>query len=407
VLMMGKSVDAVPECPSGNTIAIVGIDNHINKSATITTREAAHCFTSMKFSVSPVVRVAVEPKHPSDLPKFVEALKRLSKSDPCVQCSVEPTGEHIIACAGELHWDVILRELKTNFCPDMELVVSDPVVALRESILKESSIACLSKSTNKLNRLFVKVEPLDKALQEEIDSKKLFQIHDLKERARHLATNYAWNVDEARKIWCFAPNTTGPNCLVDMTKGQQYMGEIKNSVIGAFQTASSAGPICEEELRGVRLNVLDAVIHADPVHRGGNQIIPAARRATLGAILMAEPCLLEPIYLIEIQTVERAVSAIFNVLNKRRGMVIEIKPSASQTVVRAYLPVLESFGLTAALREATSGQAYPQCVFDHWDVVQGNPLEEGTRANLIAKAIRKRKGLRPEFPTPDYYLDRL
>ena len=51
----------------------------------------------MKFSVSPVVRVAVEAKNPSDLPKLVEGLKRLAKSDPMVQCMIEESGEHIVA----------------------------------------------------------------------------------------------------------------------------------------------------------------------------------------------------------------------------------------------------------------------------------------------------------------------
>lgn len=63
----------------------------------------------MKFSVSPVVRVAVEPKNPADLPKLVEGLKRLAKSDPMVQCINEESGEHIIAGAGELHLEICLK----------------------------------------------------------------------------------------------------------------------------------------------------------------------------------------------------------------------------------------------------------------------------------------------------------
>merc|ERR1712000_725034 len=96
VLMMGRTTEAIEDCPCGNTIALVGIDAYLVKSGTITTSEVAHNFKIMKFSVSPVVRVAVETKNPSDLPKLVEGLKRLSKSDPCVQCFTEESGEHIV-----------------------------------------------------------------------------------------------------------------------------------------------------------------------------------------------------------------------------------------------------------------------------------------------------------------------
>lgn len=68
----------------------------------------------MKFSVSPVVRVAVEAKNPADLPKLVEGLKRLAKSDPMVQCIIEESGEHIIAGAGELHLEICLKDLEED-----------------------------------------------------------------------------------------------------------------------------------------------------------------------------------------------------------------------------------------------------------------------------------------------------
>lgn len=67
---------------------------------------------TMRFSVSPVVRVAVEPKEARDLPKLVEGLKRLAKSDPMVQCTIEESGEHIVAGAGELHLEICLKDLE-------------------------------------------------------------------------------------------------------------------------------------------------------------------------------------------------------------------------------------------------------------------------------------------------------
>ena len=109
VLMMGRYIEPIEDCPAGNIVGLVGIDQFLLKSGTLTTSETAHNMKVMRFSVSPVVQVAVEVKNASDLPKLVEGLKRLSKSDPCVQVSISETGEHIVAGAGELHLEICLK----------------------------------------------------------------------------------------------------------------------------------------------------------------------------------------------------------------------------------------------------------------------------------------------------------
>ena len=124
VLCMGRRQEAVEDVPCGNTVAMVGLDQFITKNATLTGEkcEDAHPIKAMKFSVSPVVRVAVEPKVASDLPKLVEGLKRLAKSDPMVQCTIEETGEHIIAGAGELHLEICLKDLQDDFMGKREWI---------------------------------------------------------------------------------------------------------------------------------------------------------------------------------------------------------------------------------------------------------------------------------------------
>lgn len=101
----------------------------------------------------------------------------------------------------------------------------------------ESSQVCLSKSPNKHNRLFMKARPLEEGLAEDIEKGEVSSRGDLKTRARYLADKYDWDVAEARKIWCFGPDGTGPNLLVDVTKGVQYLSEIKDSVVAGFQWA--------------------------------------------------------------------------------------------------------------------------------------------------------------------------
>merc|ERR1711962_1276859 len=93
ILMMGRYIEAIEDVPCGNICGLVGVDQFLVKTGTITTFKDAYNMKVMKFSVSPVVRVAVEPKNPADLPKLVEGLKRLAKSDPMVQCIIEESGE--------------------------------------------------------------------------------------------------------------------------------------------------------------------------------------------------------------------------------------------------------------------------------------------------------------------------
>uniref|UniRef100_T1GGH6 Tr-type G domain-containing protein n=1 Tax=Megaselia scalaris TaxID=36166 RepID=T1GGH6_MEGSC len=294
ILMMGRYVEAIEDVPSGNICGLVGVDQFLVKTGTITTFKDAHNMKVMKFSVSPVVRVAVEPKNPADLPKLVEGLKRLAKSDPMVQCIIEESGEHIIAGAGELHLEICLKDLEEDHAC-IPLKKSDPVVSYRETVNEESNQMCLSKSPNKHN---------------------------------------------PRKIWCFGPDGTGPNFVIDCTKGVQYLNEIKDSVVAGFQWASKEGVLSDENMRGVRFNIYDVALHADAIHRGGGQIIPTTRRVLYAAAITAGPRLMEPVYLCEIQCPEVAVGGIYGVLNRRRGHVFEESQVAGTPmfVVKAYLP---------------------------------------------------------------------
>ncbi|KAI0219235.1 translation elongation factor 2, partial [Massospora cicadina] len=408
ILMMGRYIEPIEDCPAGNIVGLVGVDQFLLKSGTITSSENAHNLKVMKFSVSPVVQVAVEVKNANDLPKLVEGLKRLSKSDPCVQCFTSDSGEHIVAGAGELHLEICLKDLEEDHA-GVPIKTGDPVVSYRETVQAESSQVCLSKSPNKHNRIFMKAQPLSMELAQEIEDGKVTPRDDVKVRGRHLAENHSWDVTDARKIWCFGPETTGPNLLVDQTKAVQYLNEIKDSCVAAVQWATKEGVLCDENMRACRFNILDVTLHADAIHRGGGQIIPTCRRVIYASVLTAEPGLLEPVYLVEIQAPEQALGGIYSCLNRRRGHVFQEdqRPGTPMYNVKAYLPVNESFGFTADLRSNTGGQAFPQAVFDHWQLMNGSPLEAGTKVEQIVKEVRKRKGLVEEIPPLDRFYDKL
>lgn len=401
ILMMGRFTEPIEDVPAGNILGLVGIDQFLLKSGTLTTSETSHNLKVMKFSVSPVVRRSVEVKNAQDLPKLVEGLKRLSKSDPCVVTSINESGEHIVAGAGELHLEICLKDLEEDHA-GVPLKVSDPVVSYRETVAAKSSMTALSKSPNKHNRLYLTAEPLSEEVAKDIEAGKIGPRDDFKARARILADEHGWDVTDARKIWAFGPDTTGANLIIDQTKAVQYLNEIKDSVVSGFQWATKEGPVAEEPMRSVRFNIMDVELHTDAIHRGGGQIIPTARRVLYAATLLAQPSVQEPYFLCEIQVPEQAMGGIYGVLTRKRGHVFaeEQRPGTPLYTIKAYLPVNESFGFTAELRAATGGQAFPQLVFDHWDLLPGLATDKTSKCGQIVEEMRKRKGLK--IDVPDY-----
>ncbi|OAX77617.1 elongation factor 2 [Emergomyces africanus] len=379
ILMMGRFIEPIEDVPAGNILGLVGVDQFLLKSGTLTTSETAHNLKVMKFSVSPVVQRSVEVKNANDLPKLVEGLKRLSKSDPCVLTYISESGEHVVAGAGELHLEICLKDLEEDHA-GVPLRVSDPVVSYRETVGGTSSITALSKSPNKHNRLYMTAQPLEEDVARDIESGKIGPRDD------------------------FKPAPVSSPTITDGTSPMpavQYLNEIKDSVVSGFQWATREGPIAEEPMRAVRFNILDVTLHADAIHRGGGQIIPTARRVLYAATLLADPGILEPVFLVEIQVPEQAMGGIYGVLTRRRGHVFseEQRPGTPLFTVKAYLPVNESFGFPADLRGATGGQAFPQSVFDHWQILPGgSPLDTTTKPGQVVTEMRKRKGIKEVVP---------
>ena len=245
-------------------------------------------------------------------------------------------------------------------------------------------------------------------LAEDIENGKVTAEMDAKARTRVLVDKYGWDKATTQKIWCFGPDGTGPNIVVDVTVAVQYLNEIKDSVVAGWQWVCKEGPLCDETLRDVRIDIHDVVLHADAIHRGGGQIIPTARRVFLAAILTASPRLQEPVFLVEIQCPENAMGGVYSSLNRKRGTVVEEtnRPGTPLYNVKAYLPVAESFGFTGFLRQNTGGQAFPQMVFHHWDTMMADPFKDDKVIEIIT-AARKRKGLKETMPPLSEYEDKL
>ncbi|KAF9524580.1 elongation factor 2 [Crepidotus variabilis] len=403
--MIGDNSELIEDCPAGNLIYLTGIDQFILKTATLTTSDITHNIRPLRFS-SLVVQVAVEVKIAEDLPKLVTGLKHLSRSDHSVETWSSDTGKYIVAGVGKLHLEVCLTDLEGY--AGVELKISEPFASYRETIRAESSIVALAKSPNRYNRIYLKATPMSEELTKAIEDGTINAREDFKSRGRRLADEFGWDTKDARKIWCFGPDVTGSNLLVDTTQGVQFLNEIKDACVAGFQWASKEGVLCEEGMRGVRVNVPDVALLSDAIHRGAGQIIPTMRRATYAACLLAQPALQEPVYLVEVQCTDNSIRHVQKCLTQRRGRIVSEKErlQSQMYTIKAYLPIVESFGFEEELRLSTAGLAVSLSTFDHWELIGGDPLKKG-RAEDIVSSIRVQKGLAPSIPSLDRYLDKL
>jgi len=249
--------------------------------------------------------------------------------------------------------------------------------------------------------------PIDPNLVKALQSKEISMMSDPKERSKKLC-EFGMDKDKTMKIWGIDEENNS-NIMIDVTKGIQYLNEIKDSVVSGLNTCTVSGVLCNEPVIGVEFNLHDAKLHADAIHRGLGQILPAAQRSMYASMLTASPRLMEPIYIVDIQCPTDVVSKIYSVIGQRRGMVIEEEHNAEfcGSNIKAYLPVAESIGFTQYLREETGGKAFPQCSFSHWEIVNDDPLVEGSKANKIVKDVRRRKGLSENIMPLSHYLDKL
>ena len=159
-----------------------------------------------------------------------------------------------------------------------------------------------------------------------------------------------------------------------------------------------AGPLAQEPCRGVKVKLIDAVVHEDPAHRGPAQIMPAIKNAIFAAFLNAKPVLLEPILRIDVKVHQDYVGGVLRVITSKRGRVISIEQQGPIAMIRGEIPVSETFDLADQLRNATAGRAFWATEFSRWA-----PVPESLAKELIIQ-IRRRKGLKEEIPKPEDFV---
>ncbi len=298
--------------------------------------DEAHPITleSMDFP-APVIGISIEPKTQKDLDKLGMGLAKLSEEDPTFTVHTqEQSGQTIISGMGELHLEIIIDRLKREF--KVECNQGRPQVSYKEAISKAVEIREVYKKQSggrgKFADIIVRVEPADKDFE-------------------------------------------GSLQFVDVVKGGNIPKEYIPSIQKGFQIAMKNGVLAGFPLDKLKVTLIDGSFHAVDSDQLSFEI--CAQMAYKEACAKAKPILLEPIMKMEVVTPEESMGDVIGDLNKRRGQVEGMESSRTGArIVKAKVPLAETFGYVTALRTITSGRATSSMEFDHYAEVSSSIAKE-------------------------------
>jgi elongation factor 2 len=390
-MYMGAFREAVKRISAGNIAALSG-PGSAKAGGTLVDPEykgAMVPFEQVRRVAEPVMTIVIEPKRAGDLPQIVEAMNRIVLEDPNLVTTTErETGQYLVSGIGELQLQIALDSLKQHI-GEVELTVSSPTAAYRETILTQSKII-MAKTQNKRNEFWVQTEPTVAK-----DARLTYETQSQRVPDEDRAVDSSWKEED---VWTSDENK---NVLVDVTDNVQNLQDVKDSIVAGFHWACKRGPLCEEPLREITTKLVAAHLDERPAQRDPTQVMRAATRAILGSMLTASPVLLEPVYRIEITVPTEWFGACSNVVTRRRGRIRVVEQKGPLTIVKGSIPVSETFGLTDEMRSTTSGYAFWQLAFDHWEKTPDRLATE------TISRIRKKRGLSPQIPKPETFVDEI
>ena len=279
---------------------------------------------SMEFP-DPVIGIAVEPKTQKDLDKLGMGLAKLAEEDPTFRVQTnEETGQTVISGMGELHLDIIIDRLKREF--KVECNQGKPQVSYKEAITKPVELREVYKKQSggrgKFADIIVRIEPADEDFE-------------------------------------------GSLQFIDEVKGGNVPKEFIPSVQKGFEKAMKNGVLAGYALDKLKVTLIDGSYH--PVDSDQLSFEIAAIQAFKNASEKAGPVLMEPVMKMEVVTPEESMGDVIGDLNKRRGQVEGMETSRTGArIVKAKVPLAETFGYVTALRTITSGRATSSMQFSHY-----------------------------------------
>jgi len=379
----GAKREIVDNVPSGNIIGVAGLKASPGETVTLDETEP---FEKITHIFEPVITKAIEAKRPSDLPKLIEVLRKVTKEDPTIQIEInEETGEHLMHGMGELHLEVTENRIKTEKGVDIQS--SAPIVVYRETVTKPG-VEFEGKSPNKHNKFRFRVEPLDDAISQAIRDGDLPEMRIKKKDDQIRDTLVKCGMDS--KMAVKVKDIFKGNILIDATRGEVHIGEVIDMVSDMFEDVMKSGPVAREPSFKVKVFLTDTKLHEDAIHRGPAQVYPAVRNGIRGAMLTAKPLIFEPVQTLLFECPADYMGEISKLISNKRGQLLDMQQEGDHVSIKARIPVAEMFGMASELRSATGGRGSSSLVDQNFERLPDELQKK------VVQQIRGRKGLKAD-----------
>ena len=375
----------VDEVPAGNLFAIYGF---ITPAGETFVREGDEGklapFEEISYVAEPVVSRTIKPKDPQDIAKLGEVVSKWIMADPTAAFRHDQESKtYVLSGIDPLQIEILVTRIQEQ----VEIDVSDPIIVYREVPTKQG-ITVHAKSPNGHNRLMVHVDLMNQAAIDLIQSGKIHNDQDRRERARILQEEAGWEAKIARRIWYIKDS----NVILDATTGVQRLDNIKAYIIQIFHDFCEGATLAKEPLMSALFIITDATVHVDPAHTGFTEIFQMCLAAFHTTFLTSEPHVLEPMQIIDIKVPSEYVGNMSKVITQHRGIILDMIQEGEQTRIRGKLPTAETIDIADEIRGSSSGRAFFGYEFRGFERVPTNLEAE------IIESIRVRKELAPQVP---------
>jgi elongation factor 2 len=383
----------LPKVPAGNLFALYGFISPSGETfmsiedVPKDKEKQAHLpsFEKIQYACEPVVSRSIKSRDPHEIDKLDDVVSKWLKADPTAEYRLDKeSGEFILSGIDPLQIEILTKRINNQ----VPIIIGEPIIVYREKISKKSK-EFYTKSANTHNRMLLYVEPLDSTTEKLIETGKITDLQDEKERAQILREQAGWDAKEARRI----VDVYHGSLLVNGTSGLQRFDRVKSYLTAAFRDWLGECIIAKEPGAGFKIVFTDMTIHEDPRHTQYGQIAGMVFSAMSLAMLDADPHLYEPIQTIDVKTPEGTEGSVSTIVSKRRGKITNIVPEGEYVRVHGEIPAAETIGIADDIRGSTQGRAFFGYEFAGFEKVPAS-LEE----KLILD-IRKRKGMPEELPS--------
>ena len=326
VQMHAQHREDMEEVHAGQIAAAVGL-KFTATGDTICTQNDPIVLETISFP-EPVISVAIEPRSRADQDKLSDALVKLSDEDPTFKINYDDeTGQTIMSGMGELHLEILVDRMKREFNVDGN--IGQPRVAYRETIRRTA------------------------------------------EGVGRFVRQTGGHGQFGHVVIYMEPGESGSGIVIeDKVTGGAIPREFIPSAESGIREALNTGPLSGFQMIDIKVTLVDGSSHEVDSSQVAFQI--AGSMAAKDAVSKARPQLLEPIMSLEVVTPGEFLGEVLGDLGRRRAAIRNIEGQGEIQVVKAAIPLGESFGYASAIRSLTQGRASYNMEFENYE-----PAPEG------------------------------